>query len=1402
MRKYLRLFGILIIFMLTTTLSGFSQTVFINEIHYDNTGGDTGEAVEIAGPAGTDLTGWIIQPYNGNGGGPYTPIGNLAGVIPDLDNGYGVVSVAISGLQNGSPDGLALVDASNNVIQFLSYEGTFTAVGGPADGMNSTDIGVSESGSGAVGNSLQLTGTGTVYTDFTWQVEAPNTFDAINTGQVFSSTAGIPTQPTNLTASNTMQTSTDLSWDASTDDVAVVEYQIFDGTTQIGSTTGTTFSVTGLTPATNYTFKVVAVDGDGNNSTPAEVCVLTLSPAVETPVLVFINEIHYDNASTDVGEEVEVAGPAGTDLTGWSIVLYNGNGGVVYNTSSLSGVLTDMSDGYGFVTLTYPSNGIQNGAPDGIALVDASNNVIQFLSYEGIFTAVGGPADGMTSTNIGVSESGSGAIGNSLQLTGTGSEYSDFTWQAESPNTFGAVNTNQFFIPPIPNVFVNEIHYDNDGTDTGEGIEIAGPAGTDLSGWSLVLYNGNGGSSYNTTNLVGIITDQDNGYGTLSFAISGIQNGAPDGLALVEPGGSVVQFLSYEGTFTAVGGPADGMESEDIGVAEGGSTPVGSSLQLTGTGTKYSDFAWAVPMANTFGQVNTGQSFGDVTPPPPVGEVISIAQARAASEGSTVTISGILTVSDQFAGAAYMQDASAGIAIYDAQVYGPGLFNIGDSITITGTLTIYSGLLEVSSLSSVVSHGPAVHPLEPLEITLAEMSAHPSELVKVLDAAFPTPKDLLFGNNNYMLSDASGSGEMRLDADVADLVGLAQPEVCEVTGVVSQYNVIYQLMPRMKADLPCATKFTTEDGLGIPKDLTLDIATWNLEWFGDSGTNSPADDATQKDSVKAVLLALDADIIGVEEISDDALFAQMVSEMPGYDFVISDVCSYPDGEGDKQKVGFIYKKATVAPVSTKVLLASIHPYYNGGDGSALVGYPEDPTHFYASGRMPFMLTANVNVGGSTERISFIELHARANSADYQVKYDMRKYDVEVLKDTLDAYYADQKIVMVGDYNDDVDETVAEVSTTVSTYQAYNDDAADYSFPTRALSDAGFRSYVTYPNMIDHVMLTNELFDNYINGSAKVHYEFYNSNYTSTTSDHFPVSVRLQVQTLEIASVTSTEIDCSEGSNGTATVVAAGGIPPYSYKWSDGQTTATAVNLSAGTYSVTVTDALKNKVTTEIELTDPDAIEVTLSDDQIVYPAYPDSACATLSVIDVFGGTGYYSFMWSTGETSETIHVCPTEETVYYLTVTDENGCSVTDSVAVYPIDILCTTGNGQDKLQVCYHGKSLCVAFNAIDELLKNGALLGSCGEEETVLVTIDDFMVYPNPFVGQVTVAFTSDEAMDAVLDIYSQMSEKVYSEVVSIHAGYNKINLKLSSLVSGSYVVKIVGDNIISNSEMIIKQ
>ena len=97
----------------------------------------------------------------------------------------------------------------------------------------------------------------------------------------------------------------------------------------------------------------------------------------------------------------------------------------------------------------------------------------------------------------------------------------------------------------------------------------SGEAGTDLSGYSIVLYNGSSssGASYKTEELSGVIPDEGAGSGALWFAISGIQNGGPDGVAFFGPSG-LLQFLSYEGTFTGVGGVADGITSTEIPVAE------------------------------------------------------------------------------------------------------------------------------------------------------------------------------------------------------------------------------------------------------------------------------------------------------------------------------------------------------------------------------------------------------------------------------------------------------------------------------------------------------------------------------------------------------------------------------------------------------------------------------------------------------------------------------------------------------------------------------------------------------------------------------------------------------------------------------------------------------------------
>ncbi len=625
-------------------------------------------------------------------------------------------------------------------------------------------------------------------------IDHPEWVDCVFTASCGGGDTTPPAAPTGLTATAGTG-SIDLDWnDNGESDLA--GYTVWRGAASggpytrlnAGLLTASAYSDGAVTGGVTYWYVVTASDAAANESAQSNQASATAQGGGGTGgAVVWINEFHYDNSSTDTGEFVEVAGTAGTSLAGWSVVGYNGSGGTGYATVALSGSLPDQSGGFG--TADFAFAGMQNGSPDGLALVDDAGQVVQFLSYEGTITATDGPAAGTTSTDVGVSETTSTPVGWSLQLAGDGATYAAFAWQAPAAQTRGAVNTGQTFGGGVPNqaptaqangpyaaltgqavafssagstdadgtivawswsfgdgaastaanpshayaaagsytatltvtdddgaqatdtapvtitvpnqapvadaggpygglegaaiafssagssdsdgtivawswtfgdgatstaanpshayaaagsytatltvtdddgaqgtdtaavtvdappppatasVWINEFHYDNSGTDRNEFVEVAGTAGTDLSGWTIVGYNGSGGSAYATKSLGGTIPNQEAGFGTVSVNFSGLQNGSPDGLALVDDAGQVVQFLSYEGSFTATGGPAAGQTSTDIGIAETTSTPRRYSLQLRGSGSSYADFTWEGPLSKTDGKVNTHQSF-------------------------------------------------------------------------------------------------------------------------------------------------------------------------------------------------------------------------------------------------------------------------------------------------------------------------------------------------------------------------------------------------------------------------------------------------------------------------------------------------------------------------------------------------------------------------------------------------------------------------------------------------------------------------------------------------------------------------------------------------------------------------------------------------------------------------
>ncbi len=176
-----------LVLLLLLPLFIHSQEMWINEIHYDNTGGDVDEFVEVVieDTFAGNLSDLEIVFYNGSNGTVISqsePRLLSTFVMGDNSNGFTIYSRIFSSIQNGSPDGIALIN-NGTVVEFISYEGTLTAVGGPANGVTSVDIGVFEPG--AIGQSLQMMGTGNKANLFTWQPPAQNTMGSINNGQVF-----------------------------------------------------------------------------------------------------------------------------------------------------------------------------------------------------------------------------------------------------------------------------------------------------------------------------------------------------------------------------------------------------------------------------------------------------------------------------------------------------------------------------------------------------------------------------------------------------------------------------------------------------------------------------------------------------------------------------------------------------------------------------------------------------------------------------------------------------------------------------------------------------------------------------------------------------------------------------------------------------------------------------------------------------------------------------------------------------------------------------------------------------------------------------------------------------------------------------------------------------------------
>lgn len=286
-----------------------------------------------------------------------------------------------------------------------------------------------------------------------------------------------------------------------------------------------------------------------------------------------------------------------------------------------------------------------------------------------------------------------------------------------------------------------------------------------------------------------------------------------------------------------------------------------------------------------------------------------------------------------------------------------------------------------------------------------------------------------------------------------------------------------------------------------PKSATLDVVNWNLLWFGSTASGQgPVNDDQAQVNIKKIMDSLDADVYAFVEVVDVNRFKNLIESLPGYGYVISDYCSNAADPSSGnyavgQKLAFAYRKSVVTNVTARGLMKS----------------STTATTNWAAGRFPYLMQADVVNGNATRRISFINLHGKAGSTadDFQ----RRKAGAKELKDTLDAQFSTANLVILGDFNDDLDSTISEgISPALSSYDDIVKDSTDsdrYKSISLLLSRTGHNSIFGFADVVDHVVISNEMESDYLNGSVRLVRDVADwiSNYATTTSDHQPVLSR-------------------------------------------------------------------------------------------------------------------------------------------------------------------------------------------------------------------------------------------------------------------------------------------------------
>jgi len=258
-------------------------------------------------------------------------------------------------------------------------------------------------------------------------------------------------------------------------------------------------------------------------------------------------------------------------------------------------------------------------------------------------------------------------------------------------------------------------------------------------------------------------------------------------------------------------------------------------------------------------------------------------------------------------------------------------------------------------------------------------------------------------------------------------------------------------------------------------------------------------------------------------------------------------------------------------------------------------------------------------------------------------------------------------------------------------------------------------------------------------------------------------------------ITAVNITCNGNNNGTANIASSGGTANYSYLWNTNSTTQQINNLTAGIYSVTVTDAHGCTIDTSVLITQPTLLQATIKNNN-------PKICAGQNILlsaGASGGTPVYSFLWSNNLIGITTVVSPNATSVYSVFVTDANGCVTSDSVTVI-VNALPVVAFGSDKQVGC---GPLCITLFNQTPLAQQ--LTWTLGDGNTISGADTIYHCFLNPGSYSISLTLTDNNGCSNTDSLLNYIT--VYPQPIAAFIIYPSSLAPLNSLVQ--FIDKSIG-------------